>query len=78
MYKRQFVNIALIPDGGLNWLLTRTVGYRLAYEMAIEGDNISANRCLELGLANKVVAHDDLMKASMNGLNHWQKNLHNL
>ena len=63
--KQAFVNIALIPDGGLNWLLTRTVGYRLAYEMAIEGNNISANRCLELGLANKVVAHDDLMKASI-------------
>ena len=63
--KQAFVNIALIPDGGLNWLLTRTVGYRLAYEMAIEGNNISANRCLELGLANKVVAHDELMNASL-------------
>ena len=52
--KQAFVNIALIPDGGLNWLLTRTVGYRLAYEMAIEGNNVSADRCLELGLANKV------------------------
>ena len=63
--KQAFVNIALIPDGGLNWLLTRTVGYRLAYEMAIEGNNISANRCLELGLANKVVPHDELMNASL-------------
>ena len=62
--KQAFVNIALIPDGGLNWLLTRTVGYRLAYEMAIEGNNVTAQRCLELGLANKVVPHDDLMNAS--------------
>ena len=62
--KQAFVNIALIPDGGLNWLLTRTVGYRLAYEMAIEGNNVSAQRCLELGLANKVVPHDDLINAS--------------
>ena len=46
-------------------VLTRTVGYRLAYEMAIEGNNVSANRCLELGLANKVVNHDDLMKVSV-------------
>jgi len=63
--KQAFVNIALIPDGGLNWLLTRTVGYRLAYQMAIEGSNVSAERCLELGLANKVVAHDQLMNASI-------------
>ena len=64
--KQAFVNIALIPDGGLNWLLTRTVGYRLAYQMAIEGNNISAARCLELGLANKVVPHDELINASIN------------
>lgn len=59
--KQAFVNIALIPDGGLNWLLTRTVGYRLAYQMAIEGNNIYADRCLEIGLANKVVPLDELM-----------------
>ena len=63
--KQAFVNIALIPDGGLNWLLTRTVGYRLAYQMAIEGNNISAARCLELGLANKVVPHEELINASI-------------
>jgi 2-(1,2-epoxy-1,2-dihydrophenyl)acetyl-CoA isomerase len=42
--KQAFVNIALIPDGGLNWFLTRAIGYKLAYELAIEGDNISASR----------------------------------
>tara|TARA_B100001250_G_scaffold61034_3_gene47685 strand:- start:2576 stop:3316 length:741 start_codon:yes stop_codon:yes gene_type:complete len=63
--KQAFVNIALIPDGGLNWLLTRTVGYRMAYQMAIEGNNISAASCLELGLANKVVAHDQLINESI-------------
>ena len=62
--KQAFVNIALIPDGGLNWFLTRAIGYKLAYEMAIEGDNISASRCLELGLTNKVVEADDLLIAS--------------
>jgi len=62
--KQAFVNIALIPDGGLNWFLTRAIGYKLAYEMAIEGDNISASRCLELGLTNKVVEADDLLNAS--------------
>lgn len=63
--KQAFVNIALIPDGGLNWFLTRTIGYKLAYEMAIGGENISATRCLELGLTNKVVETDDLLNSSV-------------
>jgi 2-(1,2-epoxy-1,2-dihydrophenyl)acetyl-CoA isomerase len=62
--KQAFVNIALIPDGGLNWFLTQTVGYKLAYEMAIEGGNISASRCLDLGLTNKVVGDDELIQTA--------------
>ena len=31
-----FSNIALVPDGGLNWLLTRFLGYAKALEFAIE------------------------------------------
>ena len=33
--------------------------------MAIEGNNISAARCLELGLTNKVVSDDKLMSSTM-------------
>ena len=63
--KQAFVNIALIPDGGLNWFLTRTIGYKLAYEMAIGGENIYATRCLELGLTNKIVEADDLLNSTV-------------
>ena len=56
-----FSNIGLIPDGGANWFLTNTVGYKLAYQIAIEGERIDANRCLELGLVNKVVAGENLL-----------------
>ena len=63
--KQAFVNIALIPDGGLNWLLTRSIGYKLAYEMAIEGENIPASKCLDLGLANKVVPSEELMAVTV-------------
>ncbi|MEM6850090.1 MAG: enoyl-CoA hydratase-related protein [Pseudomonadota bacterium] len=49
-----FSNISLVPDGGFTWLLTRQIGYRLAYELAIEAKKIDANRCLELGLANRI------------------------
>ncbi|MBC8227874.1 MAG: enoyl-CoA hydratase/isomerase family protein [Gammaproteobacteria bacterium] len=69
--KQAFVNIALIPDGGLNWLLTRSIGYKLAYEMAIEGDNIPASKCLDLGLTNKVVKSEELMTVTMD----WAESL---
>jgi 2-(1,2-epoxy-1,2-dihydrophenyl)acetyl-CoA isomerase len=39
--------------------------------MAIEGDNISASRCLELGLTNKIVEADDLLNASVS----WAESL---
>ena len=60
-----FSNIGLIPDGGANWFLTNTVGYKLAYQIAIEGERIDSNRCLELGLANKVTSSDNLIHEAM-------------
>jgi 2-(1,2-epoxy-1,2-dihydrophenyl)acetyl-CoA isomerase len=60
-----FSNIGLIPDGGANWFLTNTVGYKLAYQIAIEGERISASRCLELGLVNKVVPSDSLLDEAL-------------
>lgn len=56
-----FSNIALIPDAGATWLLTRLVGYSRAYEIAVEGQRISAERCLELGLTNKVAPADQML-----------------
>ncbi len=56
-----FSNIALIPDAGANWLLARLVGYSRAYVIAAEGNRVPAERCLELGLTNKVVPADQLL-----------------
>ena len=66
-----FSNIGLIPDGGTNWLLANTIGYKNAYQIAIEGDRISASRCLELGLINKVVKNEQLLIEAQN----WAKRL---
>tara|TARA_B100001146_G_scaffold215358_1_gene217594 strand:+ start:689 stop:1465 length:777 start_codon:yes stop_codon:yes gene_type:complete len=60
-----FSNIGLIPDGGANWLLTQSIGYKLAYQIAIEGERIPARRCLELGLVNKVVSSNLLMEEAI-------------
>lgn len=56
-----FTSISLLPDGGLNWLLVHQLGYRRAFQLSIESERISAPRCVELGLANRAVAPDELL-----------------
>ena len=66
-----FSNIALVPDGGLNWLLTRFLGYAKALEFAIEAKKIDSQMCLDFGIANKVVEDDQLLKETYS----WAKSL---
>jgi 2-(1,2-epoxy-1,2-dihydrophenyl)acetyl-CoA isomerase len=60
-----FTTISLVPDGGLNWLLVRQLGYHRAYQLSIESERIPAARCVELGLANKAVPAGDLQDAAI-------------
>lgn len=60
-----FSNIALVPDAGATWLLTRLIGYSRAYEIAVEGERVPAERCLELGLTNKVVPAAQLQEIAL-------------
>jgi len=56
-----FAAIGLVPDCGVSWHLCRQLGPKLALEMIVSGERISAERCLELGLANRVVPGEELM-----------------
>ena len=60
-----FTTISLVPDGGLNWLLVHQLGYRRAFQLSIESERISADRCVELGLANRAVPSDSLMDETL-------------
>jgi 2-(1,2-epoxy-1,2-dihydrophenyl)acetyl-CoA isomerase len=60
-----FTTISLVPDGGLNWLLVRQLGYRRAYQLSIESERIPAARCVELGLANRSVPADQLLDSAL-------------
>jgi 2-(1,2-epoxy-1,2-dihydrophenyl)acetyl-CoA isomerase len=60
-----FATISLVPDGGLNWLLVHQLGYRRAFQLAIEAERISADRCVALGLANRTVPADELLTATV-------------
>jgi len=66
-----FTTISLVPDGGLNWLLVRQLGYRRAFQLSVESERIPAERCVELGLANRAVPADALHDAALD----WAKTL---
>ena len=59
-----FAAIGLIPDGGATWHLLHQLGRKRAYELIVGGEKLAAQRCVELGLANRVVAADSLMQAT--------------
>jgi 2-(1,2-epoxy-1,2-dihydrophenyl)acetyl-CoA isomerase len=50
-----FSKIGLVPDGGMCWQLATRLGHRVAFEIAMSGERLSAERCVHLGLANRVV-----------------------
>ncbi|MBK8988700.1 MAG: enoyl-CoA hydratase/isomerase family protein [Chloroflexi bacterium] len=60
-----FSNIAFVPDAGATWLVMRRLGYGRAYQLAAEGERISAEQCLAWGLTNKVVPADQLLAEAL-------------
>lgn len=55
-----FAAIALVPDCGASWFLTQQLGQKKALELMLSGEKLAASRCVELGLANKVVPLESL------------------
>jgi 2-(1,2-epoxy-1,2-dihydrophenyl)acetyl-CoA isomerase len=55
-----FVRRGIIPDAGACYLLPRIVGTQRAKEIMFFGDDLRADDCLRLGIANKVSAPADL------------------
>jgi 2-(1,2-epoxy-1,2-dihydrophenyl)acetyl-CoA isomerase len=57
-----FVRIGLVPDSGSSWFLVKNVGVAKAFELAATGEDVSAQKALELNLANKVVPASELLE----------------
>ena len=55
-----FANIGLSGDYGGSWLLTQLVGLSRAKELYFTADRVPAERCLELGIVNRVVPDESL------------------
>jgi 2-(1,2-epoxy-1,2-dihydrophenyl)acetyl-CoA isomerase len=58
-----FVRRGILPDAGGAYLLPRIVGPQVAKELMFLADDVPAERCLQLGIANRVVPAADLAGA---------------
>lgn len=59
-----FVNIGLVPDAGNTFFLPRLVGLGKAMELCFTSDKVSAADALALGLVNRVVPAEELLKTT--------------
>ncbi len=60
-FRIAFTRIGGVPGDGVTWLMTRAIGTHRALELAYTNDIIDAKEMERLGLANRVVPHDELM-----------------
>jgi 2-(1,2-epoxy-1,2-dihydrophenyl)acetyl-CoA isomerase len=59
-----FVNIGLVPDGGVTAVLPARAGFARTAEMGMLGEKIGADRALEWGIVNRVCPDDGLAAES--------------
>jgi 2-(1,2-epoxy-1,2-dihydrophenyl)acetyl-CoA isomerase len=60
-----FMKIGLLPEVGTSWLLTRRIGYQRTFELFAGGRHLSGEEAAELGIANAVVPHDELLGTAL-------------
>lgn len=60
-FREAFVRIGLTPDCGGTFFLPRAVGEKVATELFMTGDAVTAQRAAEIGMINRVVPAADLL-----------------
>jgi 2-(1,2-epoxy-1,2-dihydrophenyl)acetyl-CoA isomerase len=64
-FNQAFIRVGLSPDCGGTFILPRLVGWKRAAELMMTGDIIPAERALEMGMINAVVADAELMDRAL-------------
>jgi 2-(1,2-epoxy-1,2-dihydrophenyl)acetyl-CoA isomerase len=64
-FNEAFVKIGLSPDCGGSFFLPRAVGEKLAAELFMTGDSLTAERAASIGMINRVVSAENLMEESL-------------
>lgn len=61
-FSEAFVKIGLSPDCGGTFFLPRAVGEKIAAELMMTGDTVTAEKALQLGMINRVVPAESLVE----------------
>ncbi|MEO8074607.1 MAG: enoyl-CoA hydratase-related protein [Acidobacteriota bacterium] len=61
-FNEAFVRIGLSPDCGGSFFLPRAVGEKLAAELFMTGNTLTAERAEKIGMINRVVSAENLME----------------
>jgi 2-(1,2-epoxy-1,2-dihydrophenyl)acetyl-CoA isomerase len=59
-----FSRIGLLPEVGTSWALTRRIGYQRTFELFAGGRHLNGAEAAELGIANSLHEHDQLLPAA--------------
>lgn len=65
VFSMAYTNVAMVPDLGGTFRLTKLVGPSIAKELILTGEKFDAEKGHELGIVNRVVPDSDLMKEVM-------------
>jgi 2-(1,2-epoxy-1,2-dihydrophenyl)acetyl-CoA isomerase len=60
-FNEAFVKIGLSPDCGGTFFLPRAIGEKLAAELFMTGESVTAERAAQFGMINRVVSAEELM-----------------
>lgn len=60
LFREAFVRIGLSPDCGGTFFLPRAIGEKLAAELFMTGDSITAQRALQIGMINSIAGDGEL------------------
>ena len=63
-FRISFTRLGLPPSEGLSYLLPRRIGTHRTLELVYTNDIIDAKEMERIGLVNRIVPHDELMKAA--------------
>lgn len=61
-FNEAFVKIGLSPDCGGSFFLPRAVGEKIAAELMMTGDTVTAGKALQIGMINRVVPAENLIE----------------
>ncbi len=64
-FNEAFVRIGLSPDCGGSFFLPRAIGEKLAAELFMTGDTLTAERAEKIGMINRCVAAESLMEEAI-------------